>query len=137
MLVGGGCSNLSSTDSKSTSAAAEKEEAVIGDRILGAIRDKNYPEFHALIGQGAFAKEMAEKDFNTSCEQFKKQFGRIIQFSFLTELKTPGVKNLIWRVTFERPSANTGGDPIRQELLFRLVTAELEGKAEVIGMGFL
>lgn len=135
-----GCISLrapAKTDGEPVHALTADNNIVLGNRILSAIQEKDYQAFHAMLGRGVFAKEMNPADFETSCQNFEKQFGEIVAFSFLADLKTPGVSNLIWRVSFERPSANPGGDPITQELLFRLVTGTLDAQPEVMRMGFL
>lgn len=135
LLLGAGCAT--SLPAVADVRATTEDGIAVGGRILNAIRAKDYPEFRSQLGQGVFGKEMTANDFDASCRQFQKQFGAIVGSSFLTELETPEVRNLIWKVTFERPSATAGNAPIRQELLFRLVTAKLDGKTEVMGMGFL
>ena len=69
-------------------------------------------------------------------ETIEKQFGEMQSFSYLTELKTPLVQNRIWTVRFER-KADQGKETVEQDLLFRLVTGEVDGKLQVLGMGFL
>ena len=50
-------------------------------------------------------------------------------------LKTPAVKNLIWKITFVRRGKD--GQVITQQVLFRLVTGMDEGKCIVLSFGFI
>ncbi len=126
-------SELSDTERE----ALLERQVELGDNILSAIRDEDYQDFMNILGKGPFAKEMTLNDFNTSSDNFKKQFGAITDFEFLTTLATPEISNLVWKITCERPSATPGGADIKQEVLFRLVIMEVEGQSEVLGMGFL
>ena len=84
---------------------------------------------------GEFGKEMTEKDFAASLRNFREKFGDIRDFKMLTALDTPAFGNQIWIVTFLRRGTN--GAEIRRQLLFRLVTMEVDGKIEVASCGFL
>lgn len=108
----------------------------MGEKMLAAIQKDDYDAFTAAYDSRD--KQLSPEEFQGSCSNFKKQFGEIISFRYLTELKTPLVDNNLWIVTFER----YGGEGkekkrITQELLFRLVTGEIDGMTRVIGLGFL
>ena len=64
----------------------------------------------------------------------REQFGRIRSAEFLTELRTPLVRNLVWKVRFERK--NREGGTLEQDMLFRLVTGTLDGRPVVLNFGF-
>lgn len=105
-----------------------------GDAILNAIRDGDYPKFIRYFGETEHDK-YPEKEFDHSQKQLKQQFGEIKAFHFLAKLDTPVVENRVWVVTFERK--NSKNEPVRQELLFRIVTGMDAGKVKVLGMGFI
>lgn len=113
---------------------ADAREIKVGDTLLKAIQENNYKLFASVL-RGELAGEMTEKDFDTSRETITKQFGELKEFKFLTALKTPTVKNLIWQVTFER--VGTQEQEIEQDLLFRLVTGTVDNQVEVLSFGFL
>ena len=106
----------------------------LGDNLLSAIRADDFQAFHACLSNGPAAK-MTDRDFRTSRKNILSQFGELKEFRFLTEQKTPSVRNLLWIVTFERKGAS--GELITQELLFRLVLGRLEDGAIVLSFGFL
>ena len=68
--------------------------------------------------------------------QLPRQSGEIISFEYMGELQTPLVRNFVCRVTFCRNS-EANEDPITQDLMFRLLTGEIDGKIQVISFSFL
>ena len=133
-----GCRSIGGNGTHSEQEAMEEENAVeiaMGNKILKAIRDNNYPHFIAPMTD-EMKTNITQKDFNTSREGIEKNFGKIVNSHFLTSLKTPAVKNLIWTVTFERKSSDKK-TTITQQLLFRLVTGTIDGKVYVTSLGFL
>ena len=110
-----------------------KNSERLGDGILRALKSGDYPLLLSNL-PGELSEKMTEKDFHTSCRNFKEKFGEINDFRLLTALDTPAFGNLIWVVTFAR--RGTDGAEIRRQLLFRLVTMEVDGKVQVVSMGF-
>ena len=106
----------------------------LGDGILQACRKGDF-ELLLRSVPGELGTQMTKKDFDTSCRNFKEKFGEITEFRLLTALDTPAFGNLIWVVTFARRGTN--GNVIRRQLLFRLVTMEVDGRTEVVSLGFL
>ena len=106
----------------------------LGDGILQAFRDR---DFGALVRNtpGELATRVSEKDFNTSCRNFREKFGELEDFRFLTALDTPGFDNLLWRVTFVRRDSEKR--ELRRQLLVRLVTMPVDGKLQVASYGFM
>lgn len=47
----------------------------------------------------------------------------------------PAVRNLIWKVGFERDADD--GDEVEQDMLFRLMTGNVDGKTCMLSCGFL
>ena len=141
LLLCGGCTVVNKNPKVPVAPEQQQvqlaESQKIGERLLQALQKRSYADFKQAAGMSPFAKQMTEQDFATSCENTKKQFGEIKKYQFLTELTTPQVTNLVWRVTFERPSANAGGKPITQDLMFRVVTSRLDNKTVVMEAGFL
>ena len=45
------------------------------------------------------------------------------------------MRNLIWKVGFERDGSD--GDEVEQDMLFRLVTGNVDGETCVLSCGFL
>ncbi len=116
----------------SSSVFAQEEE--FGTRLLDSIRTGDYKKFVRLMGDSPSGK-MSEEEFKSTRKNLERQFGSMTDVQFLTNLKTPVVQNLVWKVTFVRK--NDKGKKIEQELMFRLVVGVSDGKLHVIGMGFL
>jgi hypothetical protein len=106
----------------------------LGNNILAAFRDENFAHLQKNI-PGPLQTKMTEKDFKTSCGNWRDTLGRIRDFDYVLELKTPAVRNLIWKVGFERDAAD--GDEVEQDMLFRLVTGKVDDETCVLSCGFL
>lgn len=106
----------------------------LGNNILGAFRDEDFAKLKKNI-PGPLQSKMTEKDFKTSCGNWRDTLGRIKDYDYVLELDTPAVRNLIWKVGFER--AADDGDEVEQDMLFRLVTGNVDGETCVLSCGFL
>lgn len=106
----------------------------LGNNILAAFRDEDYAKLKKNI-PGPLQTKLTEKDFRTSCANWRDSLGRIKDFDYVLELDTPAVRNLIWRVEFEREAAN--GKEVEQDMLFRLVTGNVDDETCVLSCGFL
>ena len=111
-----------------------QESARLGDGILTAFRKGDFGSLLRNV-PGELGEQMTEKDFQTSCRNFREKFGELREFRLLTALETPAFGNLIWAVTFVK--SGSGGAEIRRQLLFRLVTIEVDGKTQVVSFGFM
>ena len=111
-----------------------KESEQLGDGILKAFRDGDLAALQRSM-PGELGRRMTEKDLAASRRNFREKFGDIRDFRILTALDTPAFGNLIWVVTVVRQGTN--GTEIRRQLLFRLVTMEVDGNVEVASCGFL
>ena len=106
----------------------------LGNNILASFRDEDFAKLRKNI-PGPLQTRMTEKDFKTSCGNWRGTLGRIKDFDYVLELDTPAVRNLIWRVEFERDT--TDGDKVEQDMLFRLVTGNVDDETCVLSCGFL
>ena len=106
----------------------------LGNNILAAFRDEDFAHLQKNI-PGPLQSKMTEKDFKTSCKNWRDTLGRIKDYDYVLELETPAVRNLIWKVGFERD--DTGGDEVEQDMLFRLVTGNIDDETCVLSCGFL
>lgn len=114
---------------------ADLERSIeLGNNILAAFRDEDFAHLQKNI-PGPLQTKMTEKDFKTSCKNWRDTLGKIRDFDYVLELETPAVRNLIWKVEFERD--DTGGDEVEQDMLFRLVTGNVDGETCVLSCGFL
>ena len=110
------------------------ESVKLGNNILASFRDEDFGRLKKNI-PGPLQTKMTEKDFKTSCANWRDSLGRIKDFDYVLELDTPAVRNLIWRVEFERDT--TDGDEVEQDMLFRLVTGNVDDETCVLSCGFL
>ena len=113
---------------------SDKKEIALGNKLMKSILADNYKLFAECVKDGP-AAQITEKDFKTSRSNMLGQFGTMKSYHFLTALETPAVKNLIWKITFERKGKD--GKQITQQVLFRLVTGFDENKSVILSFGFL
>ena len=106
----------------------------LGNNILASFRDEDFAKLRKNV-PGPLQTKMTEKDFRTSCGNWRDTLGRIKDYDYVLELDTPAVRNLIWRVEFERDTAD--GDEVEQDMLFRLVTGNVDDETCVLSCGFL
>lgn len=110
------------------------ESVKLGNNILASFRDEDFGRLRKNI-PGPLQTKMTEKDFKTSCANWRDTLGKIKDFDYVLELDTPAVRNLIWRVEFERGTAD--GKEVEQDMLFRLVTGKVDDEVCVLSCGFL
>ena len=110
------------------------ESVKLGNNILASFRDEDFGRLKQNI-PGPLQTKMTEKDFKTSCANWRDSLGKIKDFDYVLELDTPAVRNLIWRVEFERGTAD--GKEVEQDMLFRLVTGKVDDEVCVLSGGFL
>ena len=106
----------------------------LGNNILASFRDEDFAKLKRNI-PGPLQSKMTEKDFRTSCGNWRDTLGKIRDFDYVLELDMPAVRNLIWKVGFER--ADSDGNEVEQDMLFRLVTGNVDGETCVLSCGFL
>ena len=106
----------------------------LGNNILASFRDEDFAKLRKNI-PGPLQTKMTEKDFKTSCGNWRDTLGKIRDYDYVLELDTPAVRNLIWRVEFERDTND--GDEVEQDMLFRLVTGKVDDETCVLSCGFL
>jgi len=125
-----GFHDVTASERRDTLKASER----LGDGILKAFREGDFTALRQNL-PGELKDQMTEKDFSVSCRNYREKFGEIRDFRLLTDLATPAFCNLIWVVTFVKPGSN--GADIRRQLLFRLVTIQVDGRTNVVSCGFL
>ena len=114
---------------------AELERSLeLGDEILASFRAGDYPRMLKSL-PGPMQTKLTEADFKSTCSDCQDTLGEIREYEYAFELDTPAVRNLIWRVGFEREDSE--GEPVAQDMLFRLVTGTVDGEVKVLSCGFL
>lgn len=109
-------------------------EIAIGNQLLKAMQINDFRMFSECLKNGP-AAQMTLQDFNTSRKNMTEMFGEIVSYEYLASLKTPAVRNLIWKITFVRTGKD--GREITQQVLFRLITGTDERQHIVLGFGFV
>ena len=112
----------------------DSAEIAIGNKLLKAMQSNDFRMFSECLKNGP-AAQMTLQDFKTSRKNMTEMFGKMISFEFLTSLRTPAVKNLIWRITFTKTGKD--GREITQQVLFRLIAGTDEGQHIVLSFGFV
>ena len=105
----------------------------LGTDILTALQKSDYQLFAKSVNDNE--NKISEDEFQVSEKNVRNQFGKITGFEYLTDLETPLMHNLLWKVQFERTGENQ--KTVKQELLFRLILGTINGKPHVISMSFL
>lgn len=118
---------------RNTSGTDCSRELRIGNAVLKAMKNNRYRELALLLRDGPLSG-MPEQDFRASERYMRERVGQIRSAVFLTELRMPLVRNLIWQVRFERK--NRGGGILEQDMLFRLITGTLDGRPVILNFGF-
>ena len=117
---------------RSASAGSERASHELGERLLAA--------FTLLVPESCRAST-PETAFREATGKLTEQFGEITGWRFLGEAETPGFRQLLWLVGFERPrrhpSSEKPNETVRRELLFRLLTGESADGTKIAGFGFL
>lgn len=106
---------------------------LIGRKILQSMQKSDYKEFAKYVNDTE--NKISEEEFRVSGKNIRQQFGKITGYEYLTDVETPLMHNLIWKVQFEREGKNQ--KIVKQELLFRLILGTINGKPHVISMSFL
>jgi hypothetical protein len=106
----------------------------MAETMLKAIKHKDYDMLAKGMPEGCTIPVTAE-EFQTSSEVLEGQFGELTDYEFITELETPLVCNQLWKAAFRKKDSE--GNDVKQELIFRFVTAERDGCNQIIGFGFM
>ena len=115
-----------------------------GNAMLEAFRTDNATDFLAQLPENSTA-QFGEKEFTASRKNMIDTMGELKSYEFLCCLempqpaavngKQPLLRPLIWKVRFLRKTVS--GRDVYQEMLFRAVIGELDGKPYVLSFGFL
>ena len=73
-----------------------------------------------------------QEKFLSSCKDMESRLGKVEKYTFITELQTPEVTNLVYRIDFSRVSSN--GKKIEHQPLFQLVFGKVDGRSRLLGM---
>ena len=100
------------------------------DEIIRAIADKDYKNYARCSGESMVSGD--QEEFLSSCKDMESRLGKVEKYTFVTELQTPEVTNLVYRIDFSRVSSN--GKKIEHQQLFQLVFGKVDGRSRLLGM---
>lgn len=103
-------------------------------KLLIAFLKNDAADFVESLAPELRDKFPAEK-FKLYRAQLVKQMGEPVSFRYLTTLEMTALKPNLWAVRFKRVK-QPGGKEFYQEAVFRATTAEVDGRANIIGFNF-
>lgn len=127
-LLFAGC--RTAVPSSTTSGNGSVEYCQRADEIIRAIADKDYKNYARCSGESMVSGD--QEKFLSSCKDMESRLGKVEKYTFVTELQTPEVTNLVYRIDFSRTSAN--GKKIEHQQLFQLVFGKVDGQSKLLGM---
>jgi len=76
-----------------------------------------------------------EEKFKLTRAQLVKQLGEPVSFRYITTLEMTALKPNLWAVRFKKTNQQSGKE-FHQEVVFRAVTARVDGRANIISFNF-
>lgn len=124
-------------DSEAAAAEPKTETPTFrmkGETLVAAFCDDDAERFlNALTPE--MRRKFKEEHFDAIRKEMRKTLGEPESFVYLTELETPLVHPMIWKVRFLKENEN-GGSSVH-EALFRVIVGNADGKDLILGFGFL
>ena len=129
-----GCTTISELPPEEVKKQGDTPEFVLGREMLIAFLRGDARGFVSHLSPEVQKQFTAEK-FNTTRAGIVKNLGEPVSFRFLTTLEMTALKPNVWAVRFKRVNP-VSKKVFYQEVLFSIVTAEVDGKANVISFNF-
>ena len=133
VLLLSGCAALSGVKEekpRTHQAVASK----IGAELLVAFLKDDPATFIKLL-PGDAGQNFTENDFRKTRESMTKELGTPVSYAFVTNLENPIANISVWRIRFERKSADNT-KVITQEVLFKALSTKKEPEM-LVGFNFL
>ena len=109
-------------------------EFILGRKLLTAFLKNDPSTFVSLLSPEA-ERVFDEQKFRNMRAELVKSLGEPVSFRFLTTLEMTALKPNLWAVRFKRVSQPSGKE-YYQEAVFRVTTARVDGRANIIGFNF-
>ena len=106
----------------------------IGAELLVSFLKDDAAAFIRLL-PGDAAQNFTDKDFKKTRESMTKELGTPVSYAFVTNLENPIANISVWRIRFERKSADNT-KVITQEVLFKALSTKKEPEM-LVGFNFL
>ncbi|MPM82598.1 hypothetical protein SDC9_129659 [bioreactor metagenome] len=135
LLAGAGCASvaLEETD-RPAEAAVRPAVQENGAGLLRAFQANDAAAFTAELPP-ELRERFGRKEFDAARRSIGDTLGEPVAYEYLTTLENPLLTVSLWKVRFERKGAD--GKPIRQEGVFRVISAAEDGKYKVVSFNFL
>ena len=129
-----GCTTISELPPEELKKQGDTPEFTLGRDMLIAFLRGDAKGFVSRLSPEVQKQFNAEK-FTETRNSIVKNLGEPVSFRFLTTLEMTALKPNVWAVRFKRVNP-VSKKVFYQEVLFSIVTAEVDGKANVISFNF-
>ncbi len=140
LLSGAGCRSASGPEFTEAELArmsrVERESRILGGNMLESFRKNDAKGFLKNLPEDA-RRKFGEQEFQTTRSSVMESQGEIVSFQYLALLNAPLLKTHLWKVVFKRTALRNQEKEYRQEILFRVIYGELNGKPYIVSFGFL
>ncbi len=136
-----GCAAVNADDQPSESATVRaarvaSESRILGEKMLDAYIADDADDFVALLSND-LRRNFDTDAFAANRATVEETIGSAQSYEFLTELDAPVFRTYLWKVRFNRKAQLDEDKLFSQETVFRIVTADLDGKPCLVSFGFL
>ncbi|MBQ9501826.1 MAG: hypothetical protein IJU70_06695 [Lentisphaeria bacterium] len=116
------------------SAAAPPEHEKIGQALVDGLCSDRAEVFTSRLPD-EIRKDFGCEEFRSSREKLCRTMGKPVAGRYAGRLEHPFFGIDLWKIAFER--TGSGGETVRQEALFQVVSGRENGKNKIISFGFL
>ena len=129
-----GCTTISELPPEEVRKQGDTPEFVLGRDMLIAFLRGDARGFVSHLSPEV-QKQFNAAKFKETRDNIVKNLGEPVSFRFLTTLEMTAIKPNVWAVRFKRVNPVSKKE-FYQEVLFSIVTAEVDGKAHVLSFNF-
>ena len=129
-----GCTTISELPPEELKKQGETPEYTLAREMLIAFLRGDARGFVSHLSPEV-QKQFNAAKFTEARNNIVKNLGEPVSFRFLTTLEMTALKPNVWAVRFKRVNPVSKKE-FHQEVLFSIVTAEVDGKAHVISFNF-
>ena len=130
----GGCTTISELPPEEVKKQGDTPEYTLAREMLIAFLRGDARGFVSHLTPEV-QKQFNAAKFKETRSNIVKNLGEPVSFRFLTTLEMTALKPNVWAVRFKRVNPVSKKE-FHQEVLFSIVTAEVDGKAHVISFNF-
>lgn len=133
LLMTTGCASLGLQNNKAE-VPENLPQKRVGLELLEAFFNNDAEAFRNQFPE-EIRSDITKKDFEQTRKAMLDKLGKPVSYEFVTNLEQPNWTVSIWKILFERDSADKT-KKIRQETFFRAVAGELDGKMILLNQSF-